>query len=179
MASGSLDDALYVVASLRKIVRVVHIRVSTRLIREQYMSAIGALGREHLGWIVDGALPEDVRTEAGSHAVDRHSVWTTLLLWREMSRMISARGRPLPARRHLLPEVVATWNRGKGPIDVYSRFQKNTKSNHANLGPIGAIWLRLAHDDSVQCISFVQPKPDSSFPCQRGMQVVQTFPEEA
>jgi hypothetical protein len=39
--------------------------------------------------------------------------------------------------------VVATWNRGKGPIDVYSRFQKNTKSSHAHLGPIGAIWLRL------------------------------------
>jgi hypothetical protein len=50
---------------------------------------------------------------------------------------------PLTAGKHLLPKVVATWIRGKGPIDVYSQFQKSTKSNHANLGPIGAIWLRL------------------------------------
>jgi hypothetical protein len=101
-------------------------------------------GRQHLGWIDDGVLPADIEIDAASHAVDRHSVLTTLLLWREMSRMISERGRPLPARKHLLPAVVATWNRGKGPLDVYSRFQKSTKSNHANRGPIvGAIWLRL------------------------------------
>ena len=110
---------------------------------QQYLSAIGDLGRQHLGWIDLGVLPADMEIDPGSHAVDRHSVLTTLLLWREMSRMISERGRPLPAGRHLLPEVVATWNRGKGPIDVYSRFQKSTKSNHASLGPIGAIWLRL------------------------------------
>ena len=50
---------------------------------------------------------------------------------------------PLPARKHLLPEVVATWNRGKRPINVYSRFQKSVKSYHSHLGPVGAIWLRL------------------------------------
>ena len=38
---------------------------------------------------------------------------------------------------------MATWNRGKGPIDVYSCFQKNCKSAHFHLGPVGAIWLRL------------------------------------
>jgi len=113
------------------------------LIRQQYLSAIDDLGRQHLGWIVDGNLPATLEIESASHAVDRHSVSTTLCLWREMSRMISERGRPLPAGRHLLPEVVATWNRGKGPIDVYSRFQKSTKSYHAHLGPIGAIWLWL------------------------------------
>ena len=142
MASGCLNDALYVVASLRKIIRVVHVRVSN-LIRQQYLSAIGDLGRQHLGWNVEGSLPATLEIEPESHAVDRHSVWTTLCLWREMSRMISERGRPLPAGKHILPEVVATWNRGKGPIDVYSRFQKSTKSYHAHLGPIGAIWLRL------------------------------------
>jgi hypothetical protein len=30
-----------------------------------------------------------------------------------------------------------------GPIDLYSRFQKNCKSAHSHLGPVGAIWLRL------------------------------------
>jgi hypothetical protein len=59
MASGSLDDAFYVVASLREIIRVVYVRVS-RLIRQQYLSAIADLGRQHLGWIVDGVLPADM-----------------------------------------------------------------------------------------------------------------------
>jgi len=38
---------------------------------------------------------------------------------------------------------VATRDRGKGPIDVYSRIQKSCKSAHSHLGPVGAIWLRL------------------------------------
>ena len=102
------------------------------------MSAIGNLGRDHISWIVDGVLPPgDQAFDAGSHAVERHIVLTTMLLWREMSRMISQRGRPLHAGGgHLLPKVVATWNWGKGPINVYSRFQK-TRSG------IMPIWDRL------------------------------------
>ena len=141
MACGGLDNAFYVVASLRKILRVVHIRV-TPLIRQQYVSAITNLGLQHLNWISEGTLPA-MSFEAGSHAVDHHSVQCTLDLWRAMNRMISELQRPLPAGRHLITEVVATWNRGKGPIDVYSRFQKNCKAMHAHLGPVGAIWLRL------------------------------------
>lgn len=57
--------------------------------------------------------------------------------------IIEQDGIPLPAGCHLIPEVVATWNRGKGPINVYSCFQKNYKSLHVLLGPVGAIWLRL------------------------------------
>ena len=81
--------------------------------------------------------------EAGCHSVDHHSVQCTLDLWRALCRLIQGQGQPIPAGRHLIPEVVATWNRGKGPIDVYSRFQKNCKSAHFHLGPVGAIWLRL------------------------------------
>ena len=66
-----------------------------------------------------------------------------LHLWRALCNLIQEQQRPLPAGRHLLPEVVATWNRGKGPIDVYSRFQKNCESAHSHLGPVGAVWLRL------------------------------------
>ena len=141
MACGGLDNAFYVVASLRKILRVVHIRVGP-LKRQQYVSAITNLGLQHLNWISEGTLPA-MLFETGSHAVDHHSVQCTLDLWRAMSRMINELQRPLQAGRHLVPEVVATWNRGKGPIDVYSRFQKNCKAVHAHLGPVGAIWLRL------------------------------------
>jgi hypothetical protein len=143
MASAGLDNAFYVVASLRKIIRVVRVRISN-LIRGQYMSAIADLGRQHLRWIVDGGVVPEMEFQAGSHAVDQHSVQTTFDLWKAMSNLILVeRGRPLPAGRHLLPEVVATWNRGKGPIDVYSRFQKNCKSVHSRLGPLAAIWMRL------------------------------------
>jgi hypothetical protein len=55
MASGGLNDAMYVVASLRKIIRVVCVRISSQ-IQGQYMSAIANLGRQHLGWIVDGGV---------------------------------------------------------------------------------------------------------------------------
>ena len=141
MASGSLNHAFYVVASLRKIIRVVHIRVGS-LIRQQYVSAIANFGQQHLKWIRDGVVPT-MTFEAGSHSVDHHSVQSTLDLWIALCRLIEGQGRPVPAGCHLIPEVVATWNRGKGPIDVYSRFQKNCKSSHAHHGPVGAIWLRL------------------------------------
>ena len=143
MASGNLDNAFFVVASLRKIIRVVRVRISSQ-IRGQYMSAIAHLGRQHLRWIVDGGVVPEMEFETGSHAVDQHSVQTTFDLWQAMCNLIiDERGRPLPAGKHLLPEVVATWNRGKGPIDVYSRFQKNIKSVHSRLGPVAAIWMRL------------------------------------
>ncbi len=47
MASGNLNHAFYVVASLRKIIRVVHVRVGS-LIREQFLSVISNLGRPEL-----------------------------------------------------------------------------------------------------------------------------------
>jgi hypothetical protein len=141
MASGGLDHAFFVVASLRKIIRVVYVRVGS-LIREQYLSAITNFGQKHLNWIAEGIVPT-MTFEAGCHSVDHHSVQCTLDLWRALCRLIQGQGQPVPAGRHLIPEVVATWNRGKGPIDVYSRFQKNCKSAQIHLGPVGAIWLRL------------------------------------
>jgi hypothetical protein len=141
MACGGLDNAFYVVASLRKIIRFVHVRVRS-LLREQYLSVIHNLGETQLNWISEGTLPT-MTFERGSHAVDHHSVQCTLDLWRAMNRMISELQRPLPAGCHLIPEVLATWSMGKGPIDVYSCFQKNCKAVHAHLSPVGAIWLRL------------------------------------
>ena len=142
MAAGILKHAFYVVASLRKILRVVHVRIGS-LMQEQYISAITNLVELHLNWMRDGIVPA-MTFEAVSHAVDQHSVQFTFDLWKALCRLITEReGRPLPAGRHLIPEVVATWNRGKGPIDVYSQFQKNCKSSHSHLGPVGAIWLRL------------------------------------
>jgi hypothetical protein len=109
----------------------------------QYMSAIGDIGREHLAWVANNAVPEDLLIKDDLHAVDRHSIKTTLELSNAMVAMISVWGRPLPAGPHLVPELIAEWNCGKGPIDGYSRFQKNVKAQHSHLGPVAAIWLRL------------------------------------
>jgi len=119
MAAGILKHAFYVVASLRKILRVVHVRIGS-LMQEQYISAITNLVELHLNWMRDGIVPA-MTFEAVSHAVDQHSVQFTFDLWKALCRLITEQeGRPLPAGCHLIPEVVATWNRGKGPIDVYS-----------------------------------------------------------
>ena len=142
MASGGVNHAIYVVASLQKIIRVVHVCVGS-LIQEQYLSAIATLGWQHLHWIKEGVVPV-MTLEAGSHAVDHHSVQCTFALWKALCKVLEEQEwQPLPAGRHLIPEIVATWNRGKGPIDVYSRFQNNSKSAHSHLGAVGAIWLRL------------------------------------
>lgn len=142
MCCAGVHDAIFVVASLRKIIRVVHVSI-TNMFCAQYMSAIGDISREHLAWVANNAVPEDLLIRDDSHAVDRHSIQTTLELSNAMLAMILARGRPLPAGRHLVPELIAEWNRGKGPIDGYSRFQKNVKAQHSHLGPVAAIWLRL------------------------------------
>ena len=77
------------------------------------------------------------------HAVDQHTLQFTFDLLNAMSsNLIREHEAPLPARKYLLPEVVATWSRGKGPIDVYSHL-KHIESYHSHLGPVGAIWLRL------------------------------------
>ena len=73
----------------------------------------------------------------------QHTLQFTFDLWNAMSKLIQELDVPLPAGKHLLQEVVATWNRGKGPIDVNSCFQENVKSCHCHLGPVEAIWLRL------------------------------------
>jgi hypothetical protein len=142
MCCAGVNDAIFVVASLRKIIRMVHISI-TNMFCAQYMSAISDIGCEHLAWVANNAVPEDLLIKEDSHAVDRHSIQTTLELSNAMLAMILARGRPLPAGRHLVPELIAEWNRGKGPIDGYSRFQKNVKAQHSHLGPVAAIWLRL------------------------------------
>lgn len=60
-----------------------------------------------------------------------------------MNDLIEERGRPLPPGKHILPSIVALWNRIKGGVDVYSRLLKNCKAVHHCLPPGAAIWLRM------------------------------------
>ena len=94
MASGALDHAFYVVASQRKIIRVVHVQVGS-LIREQYLSKITNVGWQHLNWIEGEGFVLAMAFEAGSHAVDHHIVQCTLDLWRALCKfLIEEQGRP-------------------------------------------------------------------------------------
>jgi hypothetical protein len=155
MASGALDHAFDVVASLHKIIHVVHVRVGS-LIREQYLSVISNLGLRHLNWIEDGVVPA-MTFKAGSHAVDHHSVQRTLDLWRALCNLIQEQQRPIPAGLHLIPKVVATWNRGNGPNDVYSCFQKNCKSVHLLTSWSGRCNLvEVDYDMCLQCVPYTQ-----------------------
>jgi hypothetical protein len=113
--------------------------------REQYLSAIATLGRQHLHWITEGVVPAKITFEAGSHAVYHHRVHCTFALWKALYKVLEEQEwQPLLVGCHLIPEVVATWNRGKTlSMLTDSRFQNDDKSAHLHLGVVGAIWLRL------------------------------------
>jgi hypothetical protein len=101
MASGTLKDAFYDVASLRKILRVVHVRIGL-LMQEQYILVITTLVRR-LSWMREGVVPA-MASEASSHAVDQHSVQCTFDFFGALCRSIIERdGQPLPAGRHHIP----------------------------------------------------------------------------
>ena len=88
----------------------------------QYMSAIAQVGCDLLGWL-DSGIIRQIELPEGCHAVDQHNLQFTFDLWTAMSKLILQHEAPLPAGKHLLlPEVVATWNQGKGSIDVYRHF---------------------------------------------------------
>ena len=61
-----------------------------------------------------------------------------------LCNLIQEQLQPLPAGCRPIFEVVATQNRGKGPIlDMYICVLQHCKSAHSHLGPMGAIWLRV------------------------------------
>ncbi|KAI2502156.1 hypothetical protein MHU86_12292 [Fragilaria crotonensis] len=141
IACGNLRHAFYVVASLHKIIRVVHVNVDEQVV-EQYRCALQEVHDRELSWVLHGRLP-CLGGMKLRHAVDEYTVQNTLELWRAIYNLVKTRGRPLPAGRMLIPTIVAMWNRSKGPVDVFSRYMKNCHARHAQLSPLAHIWLRL------------------------------------
>ncbi|OWZ09086.1 hypothetical protein PHMEG_00018266 [Phytophthora megakarya] len=92
-----------------------------------------------LGWIYnpDTSVP-NFNTEDLGHCVDMATLKQLLSLW-----IVEDRGQPLPPAKHILPTVIAKWNKVKGGIDVYSRYLKTVKARHLHLGPLAAIWMRI------------------------------------
>ena len=137
IACAGLRHAFYVVASLHKIIRIVHVCMSTDAVK-RYRLALQEVHDRELSWVLHGQLPclDGIKL---THAVDSYTVQKALDLWRTISNVVRAQGRPLPPGRMLIPTLIAMWNRSKGPIDVFSRFMKNCQARHAQLSPLANI----------------------------------------
>ena len=142
MVCAKVQQAFYVVASLSRIIRVVHVHI----LSDTAIAYIAAMSRVHeyeLTWVLQGlSLPEFTREHMG-HAIDLYTIKSSLALWRAINESVRVRGRPFPLGRMIIPSVVAMWNHSKGPIDVFSRFLKNCQARHSKLPPLANIWLRL------------------------------------
>lgn len=140
LCCAGIDDWFYVTASLYEILRVVHCQVNEQF-RHDYVACMTLCKERYMSFIYnDGPLPENCVV---GHCKDRQTFVATLKLWRAMNKLVEERGRPLPRGKHILPSLVALWNRIKGGVDVYSRMLKNCKSVHHCLAPGAAIWLRM------------------------------------
>jgi hypothetical protein len=140
MCCSGLNDWFYVTASLTSILRVVQVQVTDEF-RYDYRGCMRIIKERYMGCIY-GNEPLPANCVVG-HCKDEQTFVSTLKLWKAMNKLVEERGRPLPRGRHILPSLVALWNRIKGGVDVYSRMLKNCKAVHHCLAPGAAIWLRM------------------------------------
>ena len=141
MACGDLPHGFYVVASLSRIIRMVHVWIDDNTI-DDYRDSLQTIHARELSWVLNGEVPS-LEGISLKHAVDAYTIRKALSQWRAIYLLVMERGRPLPQGRMLVPSIIAAWNRNKGPIDVFSRFMKNCHARHAHLPPLASIWLRL------------------------------------
>jgi hypothetical protein len=142
MACGDLIHGFYVVASLSRIIRMVHVTINDETIDSYHESLYNIYDKE-LSWVLNGEVPRSLEGISLKHAVDAYTICKTLHQWRAINNLVLTRGRPLPPGRRLTPTIIAAWNCNKGPIDVFSRFMKNCHARRAHLPPLANIWLRL------------------------------------
>jgi len=110
--------------------------------RSTYESFLHTLKQTHLSWVYGNEQIPDFNEENTStkgyqvykDCIDLHlglssSLWTTII----------QKGKPLPPGKHLIPSIVAYWNRNKGGVDVLSRYLKNVKI------PLGRVSPRVVY----------------------------------
>eukprot|EP00644_Phytophthora_capsici_P012550 jgi/Phyca11/113073/e_gw1.23.238.1 len=139
---GSIQDGFLVYASTSSIIRVVHIKVGDH-VSWTYRAALNTIQSRYMAWIYDGEPVPTFASHQLGHCVDQQTLLQTFHLWKQLVVIVNNRRKPLPAAKHIIPSLIALWNRVKGGIDVYSRFLKNVKAKHCSLSPTGAIWLRM------------------------------------
>ncbi|ETI39264.1 hypothetical protein F443_15139 [Phytophthora nicotianae P1569] len=138
-----MRDGFIVYASSTAIIRVVHVVIGDDIV-DSYRLAFLKIKEACMGWIYtpDAPVPPFTADELG-HCGDISTLKQHLSLWRIVVAKTEERGGPLPAAKHIIPSVIAIWNRVKGGIDVYSRYLKNIKPSHEHLPPLAALWLRF------------------------------------
>lgn len=141
--SGSLRDGFIVYASSTAILRVVHVVIGDDIV-DAYRLALRNIKEACMDWIyTPNASVQPFTVDELGHCGDVSTLKQHLALWRIVEAKTEERGGPLPAAKHIIPSVIAIWNRVKGGIDVYSRYLKNIKPSHEHLPPLAAIWLRF------------------------------------
>lgn len=142
MCCAGVDDIFYVTASLSSIIRIVHLMCNNEF-RLRYIQNLAILRDEHMLWIHGTEDLPDFSADELGYCKDTDTLATTVSLWKATVALIQQRNRPLPPGKHILPTVIAIWNRIKGGIDVFSRMLKNCKASHRSLNPGAALWLRI------------------------------------
>ena len=69
------------------------------------------------------------------YVVDEACIHLHLCLSRSLWTIVVKHGKPLPPGQHLIPTIVAYWNRDKGGVDVLSRFLKHVKIHFGRVSP--------------------------------------------
>jgi hypothetical protein len=135
-----LNNWFYTTGSLTTVQRVVHCVVTDEF-RYDYVQCMKTCRTRYMDFVYgNGPIPENCVV---GHCKDQQTFMSTLKLWKAYNNQITQRGRPFPVGKHIIPTLIALWNRIKGGIDIYSRLMKNCKSVHHKQSPGAAIWLRV------------------------------------
>ncbi|GMF42848.1 unnamed protein product [Phytophthora fragariaefolia] len=139
---GGVQDGFLVYASSSSIIRVIRVAVDCG-VSWTYRAALEAIQKGYISWIFaeNRAIPHFDSDQLG-HCTDQRTLEQNLTLWKALVKVVDDRRQPPPPAKHIIPTLIALWNRIKGGIDVYSRYLKNVKSKHFRLSPTATVWLR-------------------------------------
>ena len=132
-----LDHVLFIVASGLQFIYAVLITIPLAY-RQTYESFLHGMKREHLDWAYgDVPFPSMIQDNISSkgYVVDEACIHLHLRLSRCLWNIVVEHGKPLPQGKHLIPTIVAYWNRNKGGVDVLSRFLKHVKIPFGRASP--------------------------------------------
>jgi hypothetical protein len=147
MAVTTCEYGFYVVASSHEIIRVVCMDLNFKILGV-YREALHYLWKKgNFGWIEMGDVPnsfreEDFRIGKLKYAVDKYTVEQTIDIYHCVKNKVIERGIPLPNGQMLIPSIVGFWNKCKGPINVYSRYLRDSHGKHKKQSANGRVWIR-------------------------------------
>ena len=146
----------YVIASTKRIIRIVNITYSAEVLAT-YCDSVKLIQRKYMHWIntkEDGTTRHVPTFKDYGYATNHNAVVQQLALWNTIRKMIANRGAPLPPIRLFLPTVAAVKNCLKSGVDGMSPFAARVKAVHHKLSTEGQLLLTmviLMHLNSFVC----------------------------